>query len=387
MIRPSAGSSTAPAAPVKVLFLTYGMSVGGAETLLVSVLNALDRKRFTPMVASLAGPAELEARLKPDIEVLHFPRRSRFDMKPAREIGALITAQSIRTVLTLGMFSYTFLLPALRSMPSVRTLISLHTTRAWSVKGYLRSLIHARLLRRKDVLVSVCRSQADYLARTYYIPRSQFTTVYNGVDTDRWVPAPTGFDRAAFRSNLRIDPASPVLLQVAQFRVEKDQEGAVRALAHLKSLGGPVPYLVFVGGGEAVLQERARAAAAELGVLDRTRFCGQQSDVLPYYWASDFFTLSSKSETFPMAILEAMATGLPCVMTDVGGAREVIEEGVNGFVGRPADPDSLALAWKNLLDRREPWDRPAVRERIQRLFSFEGCVRGYECLLSGEDPR
>jgi glycosyltransferase involved in cell wall biosynthesis len=85
-----------------------------------------------------------------------------------------------------------------------------------------------------------------------------------------------------------------------------------------------------------------------------------------------------------MAILEAMATGLPCVMTDLGGAREVIAEGVNGYIGRPADPQSLGEAWKRLISRGGTWNRGEIRERVQRLFSFEACVRGYEKLLGGE---
>lgn len=369
--------------PVEVLFLTYGMSVGGAETLLVSVLNALDRSRFVPVVVSLAGPAVLEAKLNPGTEVLHFSRRSRFDTHPAREIAALVHGRSIRTVLTLGIFSYLFLRPAFKTMPSLRVLVSLHSTRPHSVKGYLRSLLQTRLLRRSDTLVSVCRNQADYLSRLYHIPRTQFTTVYNGVDTSHWTPAPSSFDRRTFREQLQMDADSPVILQVAQFRIEKRQEDAVRALAHLRETGFPLPYLVFVGGGEPELRERVKVTAERLRVIDRIRFCGQQSDVLPYYWGSDFFTLSSRSETFPMAILEAMATGLPCVMTDLGGAREVIEEGVNGYIGRPADPQSLGQAWKHLLSRRDTWNRREIRERVQRLFSFEACVRGYETLLAG----
>ncbi len=384
MIRPSADTGSASSGVPEVLFLTYGLSIGGAETVLVNLLNAFDDGLFKPIIASLAGPSEMETRLRMDLEVLHFPRRSRFDAGPARGIARLIDERSIRTVLTLGMFSYLFLRRTLKTHRSLRVFLWLHTTRPRTLKEFLQTLAYARIVRSQDLMISVCESQAAFLSRLYAIPRKKFRTIYNGVDMERWVPPLPSFDRSAFRRKLGVPDDAPVILQVAQFRPEKHQDDSVRALAQLRSDGTPDPFLVFVGGGEEALQSRTRALAEELGVLDRVRFCGKQTDVLPYYWASDLFTLSSVSETFPMTILEAMATGLPCVMTDVGGARELIQEGRNGFVSRPADPRALAAAWKNTLDRLETWDRTAIRDRTQRLFSFDACVRGFECLLSGE---
>jgi len=100
----------------------------------------------------------------------HVIRQSRFDTRPAHEIARLLHRRSIRTVLTLGIFNYLFLRPAFKTMPSLRVLVSLHSTRPHSLKGYLRSLLQARLLRRSDTLVSVCRNQADFLSKLYHIP-------------------------------------------------------------------------------------------------------------------------------------------------------------------------------------------------------------------------
>jgi hypothetical protein len=93
--------------PRKVLFLTYGFSLGGAETLLVRLLNAINRDVIEPVVATLSN-GELQGALNPEISVYSLPRKSRFDLAPGKTLATLLNLERIDTVVALGLFASLF---------------------------------------------------------------------------------------------------------------------------------------------------------------------------------------------------------------------------------------------------------------------------------------
>ena len=242
---------------------------------------------------------------------------------------------------------------------------------------------YARLLRGDEQLVTVCEAQADYWARVYRINRGRFKTVYNGVDTTYFTQCPAGFNRSKFRRTLGISGDAPVIAQVAAFRKEKKHEDAVRALAIFNKAATNKAYLLFVGGGDPHIREAVERLVKQLHVSQYVKFCGSQKDVRPYYWISDLFTLSSNAiETFSVAGLEAMACGLPCVLTDQGGAREMIQNGVNGFVVPSSMPEKLADAWARCLNGQLTGSSTRIRDVVLNNFTLDRCVRAYEELLT-----
>jgi glycosyltransferase involved in cell wall biosynthesis len=370
--------------PRKILFLTHGLRTGGAEALMVALLNGFHPDRIVPHLVILGPPGESEQRIVPQISVSRFVRTRKFDFSPSAGIAAILQEETIDTAFVHGLFSYMFLRRAVRRLSRpVRCVISLHTTKPRSVKDYGLGLLYGRMLRGDEVLCTVCERQAEYLSRTYFIPRRQFRTIYNGVDTDVLRPASADWDRASFRSMWDIPAHAYVIVLVALFRKEKRHEDALSALAEMMITGDPDTYLLFVGNGTQEREEELRAMAARLNLGTRVRFCGRQNEVAPFYWMSDLFTLSSVAvETFSMAALEAMSTGLPCVITDLGGAREMVEEGFNGFVVPPGQPKRLAGAWRAAHERRHAWNHAQIRERVIERFSIPRCVEAYEKVLT-----
>lgn len=365
------------------LFITYGLDVGGAETILVKLLNHFHREKITPFLASLGKSGDLESTLSPDIELKKMPRRWRFDMNPERQIASLIQEKNIQTVFALDFFSFFFVHRATSLVRwPVHTIISLHATKPHRIKDYLMTMAYARLLKGDEILLTVCKAQANYLSRLYHINRSQFGTIYNGVDPEYWSPAPSSFDARTVRLPLGILPEAVVIVQVAVFRREKNQFDSVQALAELGKRFNRFPFLLFVGGGEQKMIDEVRILAERLHVAERVKFCGQQTDVRPFLWSSDLFTLSSKTETFPMAALEAMSVGLPCALPDLGGARELVQDGINGFIARPHNPMLLAESWARSIEHHATLPPGAIREIVKNKFSFEQCLRLHEELLT-----
>ena len=120
--------------------------------------------------------------------------------------------------------------------------------------------------------------------------------------------------------------------------------------------GDPTALFLIVGDGERrrELEQLARAH----GIADRTRFLGWRRDVATIYSATDVFLLTSRNEGTPVALIEALAAGVPGVSTDVGGVRDVIHSGASGLLAPPGDVRVLASAWRRCCTTRgnaAPW--------------------------------
>ena len=374
--------------PVKVVFVTFDFEVGGAQNFLVSLLRGFDRGKVSPVVVSMGPPGPLEEKIPGDVPFHRFRRTWRFDMKPARDIASLVREEDIACGFAINFFCYFYLRRAGKlSGHPMRTFISSHSTQPRSLKDRLWGYGAARLLGGADTVITICRSQMEYLSEAYGIPPERFVTIYNGIDTLRWSPPPPSFDRAGFRSGEGIPERAFVIIQAAAIRPEKRHEDSLGALAWFRARGGEIPYLLLVGAGDDRREKSLKSLAARLEVADHVRFCGMQADVRPFYWMSDAFTLSSDSvETFSLAALEAMSTGLPCVLTDVGGSREMIVEGMNGCVVPPRNPPLLAEGWSRVMESRGSFEPGAIRTLVCDRYTLDRCVAGYTALLSGIRP-
>ena len=163
----------------------------------------------------------------------------------------------------------------------------------------------------------------------------------------------------------RSDP--PLVISVGRFAFPKDFDTLVRALASIR----PDFRAVLVGDGPELFQ--VRAALRRHGLLPRVELLGARRDVHDLLASADVFVLSSRSEGFPVSILEAMAAGLPVVASDVGGVAEAVVEGETGLLVPAGDAAALARALERLLEDpalRSRLGEPG-RERAGRFFDVE----------------
>jgi glycosyltransferase involved in cell wall biosynthesis len=170
-------------------------------------------------------------------------------------------------------------------------------------------------------------------------------------------------------------------------RPEKQQTDLIQAVAALASRGLPVHALLVGDGDERRAIERR---IADLGARDRVHLAGAADDVRPFLKLADAFVLTSATETFSNAALEAMAMGLPVVLSRIGGAAEMVEVGQNGFLYSPGDVTELAghiaaLAGNKDLTRRMGL---AAMTHVQGRFGFARMLDEYRTLLypAGSQP-
>ena len=209
-----------------------------------------------------------------------------------------------------------------------------------------------------DLYMSVSRGLVDtYLA--YGMPPDRILEVPNGIDLDRFAPA-TAADRRALRDRLHIPGGRPVVIFVGFFSRDKQPRVLFDAWLQLAKDHGIETTLVFVGATKSAyfevddrIGDKMRHDAAAAGVSDRLVFTGATHHVEDYFRAADLFALPSKREGLPVALLEAMASGLPCVASRLPGSTEtIIDDGVNGVLVPPGDPAALAGAMASVL--RDP---------------------------------
>ncbi len=234
---------------------------------------------------------------------------------------------------------------------------------------------------------------ADDLSMKSRIPDDSIKVIYNGVDTDCFSPENRALNLQKIREELNIPVNTPLIINVANLLPVKNHAALLRALSllHSELPVGQRPYLLLCGEGPE--KENIVRYAGELGILSFIRMTGWVDEIERYLAASDIFCLSSKSEGFPNAIIEAMATGIPCVVTDVGGNREGVIDGENGYVVPNDDGEAISARLLELIANPEKARRMgnSGREIAQERFSLErmisDTIRLYENGTNGKIVR
>jgi glycosyltransferase involved in cell wall biosynthesis len=184
-----------------------------------------------------------------------------------------------------------------------------------------------------------------------------------GVDADRFRP-----DGPTLREPLHLE-RKRVVIGVARLVPIKNVRLLIEAVAKVR-LCLPDAHLLLVGDGPE--RSAVRARAAELDLTDAVTFVGSvpQADLPALYRAADVFALSSDFDNSPNAVLEAMASGLPVVATDVGGVREFVAEGVGGAVVPPGNAAALANALEQYLAQPDRARAAGIHNRLKASAEF-----------------
>jgi len=202
------------------------------------------------------------------------------------------------------------------------------------------------------------------------------------VDTDRF--SPVSPDRKLDLRNM-LELPSDMTIAIFSGRLVPGKQ-VDRLLVAWEKLQKDYPRSVLVIAGSGEEENRLRQLAG-----GNVRFVGQVDDVVPYLQASDIFVLPSAAEGLSNAMLEALAVGLACVATSVGGTPDVIEDGVNGLLIPPEEPDELQSALAKLLadDALRCQIGQQARGTIQERYSLERTanklVSLYTSLLKRDD--
>jgi sugar transferase (PEP-CTERM/EpsH1 system associated) len=354
------------------MHVVYSLQPGGMELGVVKLVNGLNRAAVRSSICSTTPGGALKSLVANDVAVLELRRRKGNDPRLVWNLYQVFRRERPDIVHT---HAWGTLLEGLVAARLARVPIVVH-----GEHGTLQLKRRQRVAQRiawkaADRMLSVSSRLAERISHDTGLPLARMTVIRNGVDLNRFQRV----DRADARARLGFAEDELVAIAVGRLVPVKDHVTLLEATA-LARCNGRRFTLAIAGDGplRTTLEERARA----LGLDAAVRFLGHRADVETVLAAADLFVLSSVSEGLSNTILEAMATGLPVVATRVGGADEMVEDGVTGVLVPASSPSEMAAALTAVFAdadvRRTMGTRG--RGRAEAEFSLETMVRRYESL-------
>lgn len=383
-------ATPAPAWPVEtatadlrplVLHVVYRFDVGGLENGVVNLINQMPAEAYRHAVLALTEATDFRHRIRRDdvpIVALHKPPGHGFWLYP--ELFRLMRQWRPAIVHTRNLAALEAVVPAWAAGVPVRV-HSEHGFEGRDLGAGSRYKLVRRLYRPfVNHYVALSSDLAGYLGKVVGVADARLSQIFNGVDTERFSPVEP-------RPAIAGCPFSPgrhwLVGTVGRMQEVKDQstlaQAFVRALQLRPELRERV-RLVLVGEGpmRGHVTDILRAA----GVEALCWMPGERNDIPDVMRALDCFALPSRSEGISNAILEAMASGLPVLATDVGGNAELVKHGCTGEIVPAADAEAMAQALLRLADdpgRSAAMGR-AAREDAVRRFGLNAMACSYQHL-------
>lgn len=357
---------------IHVQHVLLSLQPGGLENGVVNLINRLDENGFRSSVCCLKRAGEFSARLPPDkVTIREMGWRGGnniwLPLRLARHFRK--TGTDIVHTRNAEAFYYGFLGAKLAGVPAV---VHSEHGRTFTDRR-LRFLVQRAFSRYTDAIFAVSEQLRKDLVAHVGIPHDRIQVLHNGVDLHRFGAT----QRDQVRHDLGIDADIILIGSVGRLVSVKNYPLLLRAIHRLDN---PRLMLMLVGDGP----ERAalETLAENLKINEKVRFLGHRDDIPQLLGAMDVFVLPSINEGLSNTMLEAMASQVVTVASNVGGAAEIIQNNVNGMLFESENLDELCGKISKLLDDRALRDRLAAegRSSVLRDFDIDGMVSRYEAL-------
>ncbi|HHJ13109.1 MAG TPA: TIGR03088 family PEP-CTERM/XrtA system glycosyltransferase [Gammaproteobacteria bacterium] len=365
-------------APPLVAHVIYRLQVGGLENGLVNLINHMDPARYEHLIVSLTDATEFRCRIRrPEVEVIELNKRPGHDWRLYLRLYRLFRERRPAIVHSRNLAALEAQVPAaLAGVPA-----RVHGEHGWDIqdldgmryrrwKRMLRPFVHH--------YVALSKQIEDYLKQQIGVPENSLTRILNGVDVGRFRPLTEVAEEedprpGRFRECFCIGT-------VGRLEEVKNQGLLLDAFIRLRQRYGDLAEracLMLIGDGS--LRPELERQAKEGGVQEAVWFAGSREDVPALMRRLDLFVLPSRAEGISNTIMEAMASGVPVVATDVGGNAELVVTDETGQLVPPEDVDAMADALCLYLSDtgRSRAQGKAARRRAESCFSLPGMVDKY----------
>jgi glycosyltransferase involved in cell wall biosynthesis len=351
---------------LKILQISSAQSLGGGERHLADLANGLARNGHDVYVA-LRPRSSLIAELKdvPSANVTTLPLRNSLDAASARQLARIVRDNQIEIVHAHMARDYPLAAYAARTNPGSKLIVTRHVL---FPLGRLHRITLAKAVR----VIAVSQAVAAQLTADKVVPPEKISVVLNGIDTARFQDAKQKFSRQQFLDSWKLPEDCLLVGIVGELTPLKGQEEFLRA-ATLVLQQHQNAYFVIAGIDHSRGQEnhaRLERLIEKLQLAERVRLAGWLEDLAQLYCALDVFVSASHTESFGLAIAEAMASGAAVVATETEGARELIRAGENGLLVPIGDVDKLAAAISELLRNKTEKARLGIAAQQAALANF-----------------
>lgn len=352
---------------IKVMHIVLGLQVGGLEKFVLDLIDKYSLE-IKPMIVCLEGKGELGGRYD-DLDIVELRKEPGINIKTVKQLISLIKEKKVDVLHTHnpGPHFYGAISGYLTGRPVIHTKHGRNYPA--DIKKVWLNKISSFLT---EKIVAVSQNAAEICLEVEKIPASKVTVILNGVDTNLFCAVDVGN---------RKDQGLVYVGIVARLSVEKDHRTLLAACKLLTEKTTEF-HLEIIGDGP--LRCVLEATVKDLDLDKYVSFSGMRHNVSELLRQLDVFVLSSTTEGISLTLLEAMATELPIVATDVGGNPEVVIDGETGYIVPSQNPEEMANKLFRLIDdenmRRQMGKKG--RERVVENFSIKETARQYEELYS-----
>jgi len=353
---------------------------GGTETHLAYLVRNLDRRKYKSIIVVfdfVENPISVKI-IESGCPVIHIPVSRYYTVNAfirGVELSKLIKERNIDLVQTFHIKS-DFYGAIIAKLSGVKYIVSSKRD-----TGDLKSKWHFFLNRMvKNIFsgfIAVADAVGDQVTISEHVPRKKITTIYNGVNLEKFT-VPDDNVRIAARKSMGYRSSDFIIGTVAWFRPEKCYDIFFKAIEILsKSIKGI--KVITVGGGQQL--EYYKNYIKKIGLSDHVLFVGRTDDVTQYINLFDVACLvPGENEGFSNSIIEKMAMNLPLIVTDVGGNSESVLDGFNGYVIPPRDSNALSQSILELYHNPEKRKRMGQmsRKRVEEHFTITKMIKQHE---------
>ena len=329
---------------MKVLYLLNHAGKAGTERYVETLVKYLSADGRVEPYFAYNEPGLLVERMEDmGVPCRRIAMNSRFDFKAAKALAALCGEWGIDLVHCHYLREHYTALLAKRYNKHIRVVYTNHFVMA---NDFITRLSNRWMDPKQDQIIAVCNKGKEQLIANGW-KGDRIQVIFNAVDPEAWAG-----DRSesTIRAELGIPEGRFVMLIASRFAHDKGHAYLMRSLKRLTEISD-VPFtMILAGDGE--LLEPTKALAAELGLTDeQLKFVGFRKDIKNLYKGADLYVNSSEHEALSFLIVEALAAGLPAVITDMAGNSDIIKtEADGGLLVVYEDPDSMAAAMKRFME-------------------------------------
>lgn len=364
---------------MNILQISSASSFGGGERYVADLTNALVARGHDVYVAVRPGsPLPPHLQLSPE-KILTLPLRNALDVQTARELEKFVRRKAIEVIHAHMARDYSLASYAARRNHQTKFIATRHVL-------FKLNRLHRHTLARATRVIAVSQAVARELRASQIVSNDQIAVIHNGIDVDRIKRTCDGLHPGLFLNTIGMPGGGPLVGSIGELRTLKRHDDFIRAAAIILK---EFPETQFVLAGVGEIREQLEKLVAELGLTDHFHFLGWRDDADKLLCAMDVFVSASETESFGLAIVEAMAAGTAVVATATEGAQEIIDDQKTGLLVPIGDVKSIAQSVIDLLRDSDKRRRLATKsvETVAKRFSLSRMVDEIEKMYLAADLR
>lgn len=364
---------------MRILQISSAASFGGGERYVADLTNSLHGRGHDLFVAVRPRSPLIEHLRLPQAKIKTLPLRNALDVPSAHELARFVRKHEIDVVHAHMARDYSLAAYAARRNRHTKFVVTRHVL-------FPLNRLHRQTLGRAHRVIAVSNAVARELRRERITSNDRIVVVYNGIDVERIARVLAGLDRTEFLTSKGLPAECLLVGSIGELRTLKRHDDFIRAAA---AIAPKIPNAQFVLAGvdtssTGEVRKQLERLVSELQLAERFHFIGWLNDAEKLLAAMDVFVSASETESFGLAIAEAMAGEAAVVATETEGARELIENEQTGLLVPIGDVDKIAQSVLKLLDddraRTEMGRRAA--QSVQARFSLQRMVDEIEAIYN-----